>query len=171
MTKKILFICLFLSLTLTGCGDKDDTTKNSIKNNGQEEILKIENDISEQNNLENNVNEEDLELLNNLINPNSIPSASFTGSCNSIKEDSTCTEYSGSIWPEAQIKSLCMKPEDFSKEHCPDKSAGACKIGDPTFGYITTWFYLQGGGEINSISLKGSEEICKINPNAEWLTK
>jgi len=190
MFKKSLFLCLCLSIVLTGCLERkfeappetssnsdsatekilSDIEKKEGKNLTEEEIAaleKLENAESDKK------LEEDYNLVNKLeeLEDNKKTGSAARGSCNAIIEGSTCIDYVGSMWTEQQMSLNCEGAGIYSAKPCPDGMAGGCNIGLGTITDMVTWFYYTGGGEITPDSLFSAKEVCGMTPMARWIVK
>lgn len=91
------------------------------------------------------------------------------GSCNAIKESSTCLEYVGSFWTKTQMQNNCSDSGIFELKTCPSGSIGGCNIGNGGPTDLVSWFYPTGGSPIDGDSLKYAKLACDSNPLGRWI--
>ncbi|PLX26170.1 hypothetical protein C0581_05170 [Candidatus Parcubacteria bacterium] len=91
------------------------------------------------------------------------------GSCDAIAESSTCMEYYGSFWNEAEMKLHCSDSGTFSFDGCPSDMSGGCNTGTGTSADMVAWMYTRGGGGITVESLKYAKMACDATMASQWI--
>ena len=179
MSKKIFIVCLFFSISLTGCLKKEEISiapeentpsvqlaTSSLNQNTQIKTQDTTAPVSAQTSL----TKED-EALQQKTEHGKNPNSLVKGSCDAIEEGSTCLEYIGSDWTEELMKTNCKSFGNYSTESCSSDFIGGCNIGYTSPTEMVSWYYGRGKAEIGSVSLKNLEKICNKNPKGKWITK
>ena len=188
MKKLILF--LFIIFLLSGCSaslQSESDTKSAdqmareigeqVDNViNQEEADEMAEEMGKQ--IENVINQEEAdndareigEQLDKAIKDNNLPKdkKKVMKSCNSIENSSTCIEYKGSFWSEAQKEYHCKGSGVLSEKLCESGNIGGCRIGGGSPSDMIVWMYPYGGEPIETDSVKSAKMGCDMNPMGSW---
>lgn len=90
-------------------------------------------------------------------------------SCNRIADASTCVEYIGSYWSEANARLNCGDNSAFLTKACPRPAIGGCNLGGGTSNEIVTWHYNYGGDPYNDEVKPYAIKSCSALPAGRWI--
>jgi len=142
----------------------------------QEEADEMAEEMGKQ--IENTINQEEAdndareigEQLDKAIKDNNLPEDKKKAmrSCNAIENSSTCIEYKGSFWSEAQKEYHCKGSGVLSDKLCESGNIGGCRIGGGSPSDMIVWMYPYGGEPIETDSVKSAKMGCDMNPMGSW---
>lgn len=93
------------------------------------------------------------------------------GNCNAIAEKSSCVDYIGSMWADADMAELnCKGVGTYSNNTCPYSEFGGCQTSAGSVMEMIVWAYREGPGEYNEESVPYAIAVCNANPAAQWVT-
>jgi hypothetical protein len=92
------------------------------------------------------------------------------GSCNIIAAKSSCVDYIGSMWGDANMAELnCGEEGSFSNNACPYAEFGGCQTSGGTVMEMVIWAYREGPGGYDEESVPYARAACDANPQAQWI--
>lgn len=185
---KNIFLIISISFLLFGCVDENNVQNNPKNQNDSQQKLvekedgqylssedqkKAEAEMEKILDEEEKKINEDYELVRELEDSEDAKKESkgAKGSCNDIKDSSTCLEYYGSFWNEDEMRLNCEGAGTFSFDPCPQDMAGGCNTGMGTMADLVAWMYSRGGGDIDAEAMGYAQKACESTPLSKWISR
>jgi len=141
---------------------------------GQQSSVTVDNDQPEMTTEEAT---EAVEAFNDLmVDETATGRKTVKASCNVIGASSSCVDYTGAYWENAEYAKLnCEGMGDvaervFSTNACPYTDYGGCKSGAGTLMEMIIWAYPEGGGGYNDENIQYAAMACNATGVSAWTT-